>query len=250
MDANRNQQLYAKGEVVAYYAEADWIFPAERYLFSKYVPDGAHLLDVGVGGGRTTPLLSARAKRYLGIDYSEAMVAECRKRFPDLEFMVADATNLQRIADASFDIAIFSFNGIDYIPSDEARIECLRELARVTRANGHVIISSHNARALGSFPDYAGADTARVLWRTARAFWSFFRISSRTLRTRAFWDGSGYIMDPVHGGLRTHVSTPKSIAGDCSAAGLRVVEEVGHFYPKLVPAWLNPWNNYVLQRAD
>ena len=250
MHANRNQQLYSDAAVVGHYGKAEGLFPAERFLFSKYVQPGMDVLDVGVGGGRTTPHLSAPARRYLGVDYSEPMVAECRKRFPDLEFMVGDATDLAAIPDASFDIAIFSFNGIDCIPTDEGRIACLHELKRAIRADGKIIISSHNARALGSFPDYSGADALRVVWRTARAFWSLFRVGGRMLSTKGFWRGSGYIMDPVHGGLLLHVSSPESIARDCAAAGLRVVEQAGHFHPKRVPAWLNPWTNYVLQGSE
>jgi SAM-dependent methyltransferase len=236
--------------VVALYASARGLFPAERYLFGKYVRAGSDILDVGVGGGRTTDHLAAKAGRYLGIDYSAAMIEECRTRFPRLDFAVADATDLSVIGDESFDFTVFSFNGMDYISSDEGRIAALRELRRVTRPNGLIVISSHNARALGSFPDYSDGDVARIAWRTLRAFLNAFRLSARMLPTKAFWSGSGYIVDPVHGGLSTYVSTPASIAVDCRSAGLEIVECVGHFHPAKIPGWLNPWYNYVLKRSE
>ena len=249
MDANPNLRVYSAPEVVDHYVRAEGLFPAERYLFAKYIPAHSDVLDVGVGGGRTTAYLSARADRYLGVDYSDSMVHECQRRFPALDFMLADATDLAAIPDGSFDCAVFSFNGIDYIGSDEARIACLRELRRVTREAGHIIFSSHNARTLAAFPDFTGANLAKALWRIVRSVAQFAVGSARRLPSRSFWRGSGYIMDPVHGGLHTHVSTPASIARDAAAAGLAVVESAGHYHPARVPAVLDPWTYYVLARA-
>jgi SAM-dependent methyltransferase len=249
VDANLNLRVYSAPEVVDHYARAEGLFPAERYLFDKYIPAHSRVLDVGVGGGRTTAYLSARAERYLGVDYSAKMVEACRKRFPRLEFMVADATNLATIADDSFDCAVFAFNGIDYIPSDEARIACLRELRRVTRPGGCIIFSTHNARALTAYPDFTGAGLARRLWRVLRSVAQFVRNCFRVVPRRPFWRGSGYILDPVHGGLHTHVSSPASIARDAAEANLTVVEHAGHYHPARVPALLDPWTYYVLARA-
>ena len=250
MRSNHNLGIYSQERVVALYANARGLFPAEGYLFGKYVRANIDILDVGVGGGRTTEHLAPNSNRYLGIDYSAAMIEECRARFPWLDFAVADATNLSMVGDDSFDFTLFSFNGMDYIPSDAGRIAALRELRRVTRPNGLIVISSHNARALGSFPDYSDVDGVRIVWRTLRAFLNIFRLSARMLPTKAFWRGSGYIIDPVHGGLSTHVSTPASIALDCRSAGLEIVECVGHFHPTKVVGWLNPWYNYVLKRSE
>jgi SAM-dependent methyltransferase len=248
VDANLNLRVYSAPEVVDHFVKAEGLFPAERYLFAKFVRRETEVLDVGVGGGRTTGYLASRAKRYLGVDYSDAMIGECRKRFPRHKFMVADATNLATIADDSFDLTLFSFNGIDCIPADNERIACLAELRRVTRPAGRIIISSHNARVVGVWPALEGADLPRTVWRIVRAGMLSVRLSIRMLLSSAFWRGSGFIMDPVHGGLRVHVSTPASIARDCAAAGLVIVEQIGHFHPKRVPGWLNPWTNYVLAR--
>jgi ubiquinone/menaquinone biosynthesis C-methylase UbiE len=134
--------VYSRPDVVDFYVQLEGLFPAEEHLFSKYIPVGSVVLDVGVGGGRTTPHLAARAKRYVGVDCSSPMIEQCRRRFPAFEFILADATDLSSIPDSSFDATVFSFNGIDYVPTDEARITCLRELRRVTRPSGCIILSS------------------------------------------------------------------------------------------------------------
>ena len=38
------------------------------------------ILDLGVGGGRTTPHLSSIAARYVGADYAAEMVARCQDK--------------------------------------------------------------------------------------------------------------------------------------------------------------------------
>ena len=248
MTTRSNRALYSKDDVVEYYDKAEGLMPAEQYVFPKYVPVGSDVLDIGVGGGRTTPFLSTRAKRYLGLDYSEAMVALCQRKYPGASFAYGDATDLSSVPDESFDATIFSFNGIDCIQSDEGRLACLKEMRRVTRPTGWIVISSHNAKALGIYPELEGAPLAKKVWRLGRAVVKGTALAARMLSSRAFWRGSGFIIDPVHGGLHMHVSTPRSIASDCARAQLRIEEYVGHYFPKKVPQALNPWNTYVLTR--
>ena len=57
-------------ELVELYANSSGLHqPVETYAFDRFVPQGgASILDIGVGGGRTTPYLAARGSRYVGID--------------------------------------------------------------------------------------------------------------------------------------------------------------------------------------
>ena len=250
MATDRNLLVYSRPDIVDEYVKAAGLFSSEEYLFSKYIPIGSDVLDVGVGAGRTTPYLAARARRYLGIDYSLPMIEQCRTRFPALEFIHADATDLTAIPDDSFDVAVFSHNGIDYIPTDEGRIACLRELRRVTRPSGHIIISSHYARGFAAFLTFEGADAARVIWRIARVSMLLARTGAGRLSHPAFWRGAGYIMDSTHGGLHTHVSTPASIERDAAKAGLALIEHANQLYPHQVPSRLPIWIYYVLRHCE
>lgn len=249
MDADPNLNLYNKADVVAFYARAAELMPPERHVFSHHLKDGMDVLDVGVGGGRTTAFLAPRAGRYLGIDYAAGMVAACRAKFPGTEFAEADATDLAFIPDNSFDFTVFSLNGIDCIPTDTGRIACLKELRRVTRADGVIVASSHNARVLGVYPQLAGVGPLKKAWRLLRSLVVSPRLALRTLRSGAFAKGFGFITDPVHGGLRIHVSTPASFARDAAAAELEIVEVVAGHFPRRVPELLNPWNTFVMRRA-
>jgi len=87
------------------------------------------LLEVGCGSGYYsevfTTLLPGGA-RYTGIDYSRAMIARARARYPSTAFEEADATGLP-YADDAFDIV---FNGVSLMHIIEYQA-VIREAARV-----------------------------------------------------------------------------------------------------------------------
>ena len=249
-DKNHNIDVYSDPDVVNYFRNLDGLQGSEEYLFKKHVQPCSEVLDIGVGGGRTTAFLANAAKSYVGIDYSPAMIASCIDKYPGLSFLTADATNLNIFGDNSFDVVIFSFNGIDYIPSDEARRRCFGEICRILKPTGVMIFSSHNARALGVWPLLKGISPPKMAWRLFRAFFLSAKLAIRRIRSRAFLDGSGYEMDPVHGGLLTHVSTPESISYNVQLAGLELMEVVGGLYPAKVNRFFTPWYYYALRKGQ
>ena len=58
-------------------------------------------------------------------------------------FAVGDVRTLPEIADASFDLAVFSYNGLDGLSHGE-RLLALAEIRRVLAPGGHFIFSAHN----------------------------------------------------------------------------------------------------------
>ena len=128
-----NLHTYAATETVTHYAALNYLTPCERMLFETYIKPSSAVLDLGVGGGRTTAFLAQRASRYVGVDFIPAMVEACRKKFPALELAVADAANLSSFADASFDAVVFAFNGIDFVHPDSSRLSCFQHIRRVLR---------------------------------------------------------------------------------------------------------------------
>ena len=87
-----NQGVYAIGEVVQHYADAGKLKTAEEAILRRLrgrIQD-ACLLDIGVGGGRTTSHLLAISADYTGVDYAPEMVAACRAKYPGVNFQEAD----------------------------------------------------------------------------------------------------------------------------------------------------------------
>ncbi len=55
-------EFYSRSDVVNYFSFIDQLTLGEAYLFEKYISEGAEVLDLGVGAGRTTSSLSRRAQ--------------------------------------------------------------------------------------------------------------------------------------------------------------------------------------------
>jgi len=260
-----NIEFYSSPEIVEYYAGKEGVTACERYAFDKCARPGDAILDIGVGGGRTTGYLAPNAGRYVGLDYSQEMVVAAQAKYPELQFRCADASDLSFLADGSFDVAVFSFNGIDSIPTDADRSACLREVGRVLRAGGRFVFSSHNARNTGLWPVKSCyspepgsvsrsvgpsisnslpaiiASCLKVPAIRRRAELGLFAVTSK-----AFYLGHGYIIDPSQGRvIRMFVSTPRYIARELNKAGLELIETLGCHYPDKVPDLLTFYYYYI-----
>ncbi|WP_414944096.1 methyltransferase domain-containing protein [Amycolatopsis sp. cmx-11-32] len=66
---------------------------ARTYELLRIEP-GSAVLDVGCGAGLAVCELSSRGIRAVGVDLSPAMVEEARRRSPETEFLVGDASAL------------------------------------------------------------------------------------------------------------------------------------------------------------
>jgi SAM-dependent methyltransferase len=244
-----NLRAFSSPKVVELYAKSSGLQPAETYAFDKFVPRGASILDIGVGGGRTTPYLAAKASRYVGVDYVKAMIDACAAKFPGNTFCCADATCLTGFEDASFDIVVFSFNGIDAIPTRKGRMSCFSEVFRVLTRGGLFIFSSHNSKMIVSLPTLDHAGLVRKVWRVARAGFTSAPFAMRLLRSGAFRVGAGYYLDPAHGGIKTYCSTPELIELDVRSVGFQLVEVIDYLHPRKVPRYFVPLYYYVLAKS-
>lgn len=132
-DQAAHLKVYSAPDIVSRYAGMYSLSACEQLLFDTYLRPGMAILDLGVGGGRTTPFLSRSASRYVGVDYSEEMIRACRAKFPHLQFAVADASDLSQYADASFDSVVFSYNGLDCLAPREKREKVFARMSQGTQ---------------------------------------------------------------------------------------------------------------------
>lgn len=101
------------------------------------------ILDLGVGAGRTVPMICLLSDDYVGVDYTRAMVDLCRRRYPDQSFRLLDARDLTAFPARHFHLAFFSFNGIDSVGHDD-RERIVAEVRRVVAPGGYFVFNSHN----------------------------------------------------------------------------------------------------------
>jgi SAM-dependent methyltransferase len=140
-----NRRYYERRSIGAHYAKKSRLQTAEAAILALYQSEiaGGRILDIGVGGGRTTPFLLELSPNYVGVDYSAEMIERCRRRYPTVNFQPADARDLSIFPDSSFDFALFSNNGIDAV-GHEDRLKILREVHRKLKERGLFVFSSHN----------------------------------------------------------------------------------------------------------
>lgn len=131
--------------VVDEYAVEGWGDPGEvgALILAADLARGRPVLDLGVGGGRTTSLLRLVSSQYVGIDYTPELVDLCRRRHPDADIRLGDARDLSGIADRSQGLVVFSHNGIDAV-DHEGRQRVLAEAHRVLEPGGILYYSTLN----------------------------------------------------------------------------------------------------------
>lgn len=195
-----NKKTWSDPSTVDWFRHLEgWTDPGEREAIS-YVADearGAPILDLGVGGGRTVPIMRSISEDYVAVDYTPELVEACRRKYPDARIFSGDARDLSRFPDASFQLVTFSFNGIDAV-DHEGREKILAEVYRVLRPGGVFVFSAHNREGPGhreklSFGVSFTRNPFKLAWRIARAA---FHVP-RTLRNRARiaklgYEGDGY----------------------------------------------------------
>ena len=191
------------------------------------------VLDIGVGGGRTTGLLGPHATSYVGLDVSSEMVTLARRRFPDADLRVGDARELHGLADGAFDLVMFSFNGLDALDHADRDL-ALRAMARVVAPEGRVLFSSLNLDGV-SFDERPwrlagglGSQRGRYhLGFAARHPGSVVRSVQNYRRTRReAEDGRGWGRRPLRAHefrFVVHFATLAEAVAEARAAGLEVL---------------------------
>ncbi len=190
---------------------------------------GKPILDLGVGTGRTIPLLASLTHDYRAFDYLAPMVEVCRARHPNARVEIGDARDLVDCPSRHFGLVFFSFNGIDAVTHDDRR-RVLGEMRRVLRDDGVVIFSTLNLegpafRERPWRPSTGPSRSAlRRIARKARVWASvpFDVVRFARLRLRAE-RGEGWAVAPLsahHYGVLAHFTTFERQLQELREAGL------------------------------
>ncbi|WP_027795711.1 class I SAM-dependent methyltransferase [Paraburkholderia acidipaludis] len=122
-----------------------WTDAGEQAAFAWIAREchGQPLLDIGIGAGRTIPLMMEISSNYTGIDYTASLLDQARKSFPGLDLRHMDARDMAALPSDHYALTAFSWNGIDCVDYED-RERILEEMYRVTRPGGLVLFSTHN----------------------------------------------------------------------------------------------------------
>lgn len=251
---------YARPQVARDYAVRSTLTRAEIAALGEAGPCVRRdVLDIGVGGGRTTAYLLGMARSYRALDLSTAMVDACRTRYPGIAVEIGDARTLAGHGGESYDLVLFSFNGIDDVGyADRSRV--FASVRRVLRPGGTFVYSSHNLRSLGGrFPPLSmqrivpSINPARLAVRTLRAAAASLRgLRNRRRLAPAQRLGEGYAIvnneDYDYSMLTVYVD-PQHECATLAAAGFTQVTTFdlqGRRNPETPD---DPWVYYVARKA-
>ena len=162
--AEVNRRIYDSPGVAEYWCDQQFLGPAEELILTSHQSEikDQPLLEIGVGGGRITPHLTALTKDYIGIDCSPRMIELVHRKFKQTTFLLCSAERMTQFENQHFNTVVWFGNGLDEVEHEE-RILILKEIHRVLKKGGILLFSSHNF------------DWGRLVWMAAFDDFSFSR---------------------------------------------------------------------------
>ena len=138
---NPNKELWEKGDFTR--IAAGMRESGEALVASLGITPGLEVLDLGCGDGTTAIPAARLGARVLGVDIAQNLVAAGNARAQSLgltgcRFQEGDASHLDDIADASFDLVVSIF-GAMFAPRPD---DVAREMVRVTRPGGRIVMGN------------------------------------------------------------------------------------------------------------
>jgi hypothetical protein len=134
--------------------------PFDRWLLERLadLADGGPVADVGCGPGQVTAHLALAGADATGFDLAPGMVAEARRRFPELRFEVADLRALSAPPGGGGWSVITAWYALVHLAASEVP-EAVTALAGALRAGGWLAIAVHEGAELRHVTELFGATT-------------------------------------------------------------------------------------------
>ena len=122
-------------------------FPGTYYLAFRDLPvlirrhnhDARCALDFGCGTGRSTRFIRNLGLEVIGLDISQAMLAQARALDPSGDYRLVRDNVVGEFTPASFDVILAAFT-FDNIPTDEAKAGALSGLRTLLALNGSLLL--------------------------------------------------------------------------------------------------------------
>lgn len=239
-----NLPYFSEVSVVEEYARAVaevglWL--SEEKIFTRVFNPEDTLLELGCGAGRISIGLWELGYRDLfATDVSRAMVnqarALCQLLDYEIKLGVQDATRLG-FADATFDGALFGFNGLLMIPGRAPRRQAIEEISRVLRKGAFFVFTGHDRN----------LSAHHLFWAEEQRRWDR---NEQDPRLEGFGDR---IVETPQGERYIHVTTVEEVETWIAGSGFRIEATVMRseiaVEPPEVEAFSDDTRFFVLERV-
>jgi SAM-dependent methyltransferase len=108
-------------------------------VLAQLAGDG-QALELGIGTGRIALPLARRGVPVHGIDLSEAMVAQLRKKMGGENIQVSLGDFATTRVDGEFSVAYLVFNTINNLTTQDAQVACFQNVSRHLKSGGFFVI--------------------------------------------------------------------------------------------------------------
>ena len=115
--------------------------PSDLLMLKKYVLSEDVILDLGCGNGRLFEVLG-NITDYYGVDISQENIEIARQRYPEAKLSVIEPLSLPFRND--FFDKVFCLSVFHHIPSKRYRLQFLKEIKRVLKPGGFLILTVWN----------------------------------------------------------------------------------------------------------
>ncbi len=112
--------------------------PSDFAVLQDYINSGDKILDLGCGNGRLKEIIGNKAD-YYGVDISGSLIRIAKSKYPDGNFFVSKPLSLP--FESNFFDKVFCLAVFHHIPSEAIRKEFLKEISRVLKPMGKIILT-------------------------------------------------------------------------------------------------------------
>jgi ubiquinone/menaquinone biosynthesis C-methylase UbiE len=178
----------------------------------QYVKEGDKILDFGCGNGRLLELFAGKKIVYKGVDISQNLLELAKKKYPEnkKDFIRISSDELSLpFSDKNFN-SVYSVATFHHLPGKTYRKRVVRELYRVMKPEGWIIITVWNLWQK-KYRRHLYKNWLKKLGGRSKMDWNDCRIN--------FTDNTGKVFARYH-----HAFTKKELMGLFREAGFNIIE--------------------------
>ena len=147
MDKNQatkliEQNLRVYNTIAKHFSDTRQYVWEELKPLASFVTEGDTVLDLGCGNGRLYQIFQDLPISYIGVDQSEELLVLAHKHFHQGKFVQGSMLKIP-FPDQSVHV-IFCIAAFQHIPGREMQIQALKEMKRVLKPGGKLLLSNWN----------------------------------------------------------------------------------------------------------